>query len=216
MKEPFVAGRYYHVFNRGNDGIDLFKSEDDYNHFLELYLIYANPFLETLSWCLMKNHYHFCVRIKRFEEIGCFDKRSRWANDLSDKWRLFQRNDIPEEYQISPNPLRMLNFMFDAYSKYFNFKYKRTGVLFERGIERRLVENNDYLIELILYIHNNPVKHRITPTPDLYYWSSYNEILKGSSVFCNSRQIIKLFDSEENFIYAHKAKFSDDSAWSDY
>ena len=124
--------------------------------------------------------------------------------------------NIPEEYLVMPNPLRMLNFMFDAYSKYFNFKYKRTGALFERGIERRLVENDVYLFELILYIHNNPVKHKISTAPELYSWSSYNEILNGNSEFCDSKKIVQMFDSKENFVFVHKAKFSDDSEWGDY
>jgi len=216
MIESFVPDRYYHIFNRGNDGSDLFKCDDDYIHFMKLYSIYANPVLETFSWCLMKNHYHFCVRIKRSDEFGCFDKRKRWHSDLSVKWKHYERNQVPEEYQVSPDPLRMLNFMFDAYSKFFNFKYKRTGALFERGIERRLVDNNDYLIELIQYIHNNPVKQHIVDSPEMYKWSSYNEILKGNSLFCNSKQIIQFFDSEVNFIFVHKAKYSDDSEWGDY
>lgn len=35
--QPLEPERFYHVFNRGNNGIDLFYDTDCYYHFLRLY-----------------------------------------------------------------------------------------------------------------------------------------------------------------------------------
>lgn len=216
MKEPFVPDKYYHIYNRGNNGRPIFLCAEDYNHFLHLYSIYAHPVLETLSWCLMKNHYHFCIRFKNPDELGCYDKRNRLDINIETKWKYFSKQEIPEKHQIVPIPLRMLGFMFDAYSKYFNIKYSMTGAVFERGIERKPIESENYLTEVIIYIHNNPVRHGITKTPEAYKWSSYNEILNGKSYFCSIQRVTNIFDDSENFVRSHKDKYSGKFEWGDF
>jgi putative transposase len=47
----------------------LFKEKTNYAYFLRLYDLYISPIAETYAWCLMKNHFHFLVRIKEVEEI---------------------------------------------------------------------------------------------------------------------------------------------------
>lgn len=216
MKDPFVPGYYYHIFNRGNNKRPLFNCAEDYLHFLDLYSIYANPVLETFSWCLIKNHYHFCVRIKHTKELGCFDKRNRLSKDAVTKWKMFSFQDIPEKHQIVPNPERMLSFMFNAYARYYNTRYSSTGAVFERGIERRLIDSEKYLMDAIIYINNNPVRHKISKTPQKYRWSSYNEIINGSSRFCSLQGIMKVFDNKENFIEAHQNRNVNGPRWDDF
>ena len=49
-------------------------------------------------------------------------------------------------------------FIFLTYTKRINKAYSRTGSLFEHPYERRIIENENYLRDCIVYIHNNPVK----------------------------------------------------------
>jgi len=210
MSLSLIPDHHYHIFNRGNNCDLLFQSDLDYSYFLDLYSIYANPFFETYSWCLMNNHFHFCIRAKSDDEFGRFDKRNRWSKEAKIKWKLFDMCEIPLEMQITPQPQRMFAFLFDSYAKYFNRKYVSRGVVFERSCEMRLIDTDEYLIDLICYIHNNPVKHNICKSPEQYRWSSYNEIISDNSVFCNSEKIIHLFDSRENFIFVHRSKFLND------
>jgi REP element-mobilizing transposase RayT len=69
IKEPILHGNYYHIYNRGNNGIDIFLETENYYHFLRLYAKYIEPIAETFAWCLLKNHFHVLVRIKEKEEI---------------------------------------------------------------------------------------------------------------------------------------------------
>ena len=66
---PLESGRYYHIYNRGINGCDLFTEEDNYYHFLNLYEKYIDPIADTYSWVLMPNHFHLLIRLKDTDEI---------------------------------------------------------------------------------------------------------------------------------------------------
>jgi hypothetical protein len=54
-------GAYYHIYNRGINGENIFKEERNYAYFLSKYAIYLSPMLETYAYCLLKNHFQlFC------------------------------------------------------------------------------------------------------------------------------------------------------------
>ncbi len=57
--EPIEYGYYYHIYNRGIDGMDLFRSNDNYSYFMELYFKYVDLIADTYAWCLMKKPFSF-------------------------------------------------------------------------------------------------------------------------------------------------------------
>jgi putative transposase len=57
-------GQFYHVFNRGNNRETLFRTPDNYRHFLRLYAHHVHPACTTLAFCLLPNHFHLLVRIR--------------------------------------------------------------------------------------------------------------------------------------------------------
>ncbi|MDO8620782.1 MAG: transposase [Candidatus Levybacteria bacterium] len=68
-----------------------------------------------------------------------------------------------------------------SYAKYFNIKYRQVGSLFQDRFKTKLVENDEYLLQLSRYIHRNP-KEILPSTPGVelasYQWSSYPSYLK--------------------------------------
>jgi REP element-mobilizing transposase RayT len=70
MKRPvaLVPSHYYHVYNRGNNGENLFREARNYHYFLELYAAHIEPVADTFAFCLLKNHFHLLVRIKAAHE----------------------------------------------------------------------------------------------------------------------------------------------------
>lgn len=68
-----------------------------------------------------------------------------------------------------------------SYAKYFNIKYVQVGSLFQDRFKAKLVENDEYLLQLSRYIHRNP-KEILPSTPGVelasYQWSSYPSYLK--------------------------------------
>ena len=67
--QPLENGKYYHIYNRGINSDVLFKENDNCEYFLKLYDLHIDPIADTFAWCLMKNHFHFLVRIKNLEYI---------------------------------------------------------------------------------------------------------------------------------------------------
>jgi REP element-mobilizing transposase RayT len=58
------------------------------------------------------------------------------------------------------------------YAQWFNWKYQRSGHLFQDRYKSEPVQNEAYFITAIRYIHNNPVKAGLCKKPDAYKWSS--------------------------------------------
>ncbi len=158
--ETLEHGNFYHVYNHGVGGRNLFEKAENYEYFLSLYDHYISPIAETYAWVLMPNHFHLLVRIKenivykysnadrsidavRFEEIKWMTKDLS-ASEASDSVKI-------------PKPHLHFSHLFNAYSKYINIRHLTHGALFERPFKRKLIDSTDYLRQIILYIHNNPV-----------------------------------------------------------
>ena len=173
---PLENGKYYHIYNRGINSDILFKENDNYNYFLKLYETHIDPIGETFAWCLMKNHFHFLIRIKEIDEIKA---------------------------EIKILPSQSFSNLFNAYTKAFNKKYNRHGALFERPFRRKWVNYDSYFQNLIVYIHNNPVHHKICDNPLEYAWSSYLSCLSDKPTKLKRQEVIEMFDDIENFKYVH-------------
>ncbi len=59
------------------------------------------------------------------------------------------------------------------YVQYFNFRYKRTGTLWEGRYRATVVDAENYLFECMRYIELNPVRAGMVRHPRDYSWSSY-------------------------------------------
>ncbi|WP_281238880.1 hypothetical protein [Flavobacterium praedii] len=188
-KEPLVSGNYYHIYNRGNNGIDIFFENSNYEYFLKLYHQYVHPFAETFAWCLMKNHFHFLVYIRDENEV------------LLDSLE-YSTVEKPKVLDAS----KQFGHLFNAYTQAINKRYSRTGSLFEKPFERKKVSSEKYLQNLIYYIHNNPVHHGFTKTANEYPWSSYESILSEMPTKLRREDVIRIYGSKENFIVYHNGE----------
>ena len=87
-----------------------------------------------------------------------------------------------------------------SYVIYFNYKYERVGHLFQNRFLSKKIENQNYLMQVCRYIHQNPLKAGICKTEE-YKWSSYDEYVKKDKII-NSQMIFQLFS--ENYEEAKK------------
>lgn len=191
QKQPILHGNYYHIYNRGNNGIDVFLDNDSYYHFLRLYAKYVEPIAETFAWCLLKNHFHLLVRIK--------DK-----NEIDENQLTYNTTEKPKVI----DPSRQFSHLLNAYTQAINKRHNRTGSLFETTFERKLVTNEKYLQQLIFYIHNNPVHHGFVKQMSLYPWSSYDTVTSDKPTKLMRAEVIELFNDLENFVYFHNQQQS--------
>ncbi|QAA82684.1 hypothetical protein EI546_13570 [Aequorivita sp. H23M31] len=59
---------FYHIFNRGNNKQPIFHEDDNYRYFLKLTQKHILHIADIYCYCLLKNHFHFLVRIKEKSE----------------------------------------------------------------------------------------------------------------------------------------------------
>lgn len=188
--QPLDYDRFFHIYNRGINGTDLFLNETDYKHFLRLYVKYINPVARTFAWVLMKNHFHYLVQILPVQEIEFMESNKGYENHKHIQGKKY-------------NPTRQFSHLFNAYAKRHNIKYKRTGSLFERPFRRILITDETYIKNLIFYIHNNPVHHGFVNLMIDYPWSSYSEIITSDSSKFVANKALYFFNSLSEFIEYH-------------
>lgn len=104
-----------------------------------------------------------------------------------------------------PNATRHVGHLCNAYSKYFNEKYERTGSLFQRQYKRKLIDNEEYFRQVILYIHKNPVHHGFAENPDEYLWSSYHAFISSKSTQLRREEVLSRFQGHGDFKERHEA-----------
>ncbi len=114
-------------------------------------------------------------------------------------------NHIHIAVQVSDVPLgRLVQWIASRYAYYLNRRLGRTGHVFERRYRAILVDADSYLLELVRYIHLNPVKAGIVQKPRSYIWSSHRYYLgQGTLDWLVTDWVLSLFGN--NLHQARKA-----------
>ncbi len=100
-----------------------------------------------------------------------------------------------------------------GYVGWHNNKYERTGHLFQNRFKSEPVETESYLITVLRYIHQNPVKAGIVKKLEDYRWSSYKQYLlayQEQSSFIDTQPIKAYFITIEDFISHMNTKNNDE------
>lgn len=192
---PLEYGRYYHVYNRGVNGANLFYTASNYEHFLRLYERYLIPVVDTFAWCLLRNHFHLLIRVKEADEII--------ISDLPRPVGAINTDDGVKK-QLQP-AYRYFSHLFNAYCQAINKQQARTGALFERPFHRKMVDSEKYFQQLVIYIHNNPVHHGFCSHPVEYAWSSYQVCISEKPTHINREIVIGWFGDKRNFVSSHNS-----------
>jgi putative transposase len=177
---PMIPGRYYHVYNRGNNKERLFFGVDDYKVFLNKYFHYLGPVADTYAYCLLPNHFHFLIRIR--ENQG----------------------------EFGLNTSNQLRKLLISYARRININRKRYGCLLTRNYRRVEIDSDQYLRNMILYIHFNPVKHGIESNFVIYPYSTFKEFFTDRSSPIKKEEVIDWFDGYGEFFNLHRVIDKDD------
>lgn len=151
----FNINSYYHIYNRTVNEEPLFRSHDNYLYFLKKYRKYLEDYFETIAYCLMPTHFHFLVRIKDIINIDLSDENNKLDILISKGMQVLQ----------------------SSYTKAINKKNNRHGNLFQAHYNSKVVENDNYLITLLTYIHQNPVRSELVVNPYEWQFSSYQDYI---------------------------------------
>jgi putative transposase len=174
---PITFGTFFHIYNRGNNGENIFIQERNYDYFLELWWKHTDPVFETWAFCLLRNHFHIAGFFKNKEDLI----------DIKIK-----------------EPSQYFSNFFNAYSKGVNIATQRTGALFQRPFKRIPVHSEAYLMRLIVYIHQNPQKHRFEDDFRNWDYSSYHQLTGNLPTTLQRDRVLQLFGSREDFVRIHQ------------
>jgi len=163
MRKIVIApNEYYHLYNRGVNKQDIFHNDRDRARFLFLIL-----------------HFQSTVTFTNIEYYVSHFMRHRVFNISKKSLKNLCENKLVEvvNFCLMPNHFHLLIFekteggiaqymqrVLNAYTKYYNTKYKKSGHLFQGPYQAVHVYDNAQLLHLSAYIHRNSI--------DLLEWRS--------------------------------------------
>lgn len=120
-------------------------------------------------------------------------------------------NHLHMVVQVADLPLgRFVGWVASQYAKSVNKRLNRSGHLFERRYRGILVDNDAYLLQLLRYIHKNPLTARIVDNLDRYPWSSHRAYLGHyRPSFLTTDLVLGLFSSNRQRSHRAYRNFMD-------
>ena len=166
--DPIIKNSYYHIYNRGNQTQQLFFDQSDYIRFLFGILLYQSDI--SLS--------------HPSRQVGYFLKKKSFQVDADTIDAILNNRRVELiNFCVMPNHFHLLvrnvtetgiptylHKVSNAYAKYFNTKYDRSGHVFQGTYKANSLMNENDVMRLSAYIHNNPKE--LNYKLEEYAWSS--------------------------------------------
>ena len=188
--EPLITDTYYHIYNRGTNSENIFKEERNYTYFLKKYALYIYPIAETYAYCLLKNHFHLLIRTRSEKDILATRNTDTSGNTT-------------KQENASAMVSGAFASLFKSYAQSINKSHHRTGRLFEEPFRRIEVDSDEYLLQIIKYIHRNPQMHGFVTDFKDYAHSSYAAHLLTATTKLKREEVMDLFGGTSNFVEIH-------------
>lgn len=119
-------------------------------------------------------------------------------------------NHIHLLIKVEDEPLDLImKRLENRFVHWYNKKYNRTGHLFENRYKSEPVEDEKYLIIVLRYILQNPVKAGMCNDIFEYPWSSVKYIISSKESMVSVSDFRLLFNSNNDFIQFLKASNDD-------
>ncbi|HJQ09031.1 MAG TPA: transposase [Candidatus Saccharimonadales bacterium] len=142
---------YYYVYARGINKEPLFIDKQDFCYFLGLFARYIS-----------KRNVYSSAGVPYATYWGELELLAYCL--MNNHFHIFV-------YQVQQGALTgFMRGVMTSYSRYFNFKYKRRGAVFESRFKAALIMDEAYLLHITRYIHLNPRYWRRYPYSSLQYY----------------------------------------------
>lgn len=206
-KNSLVANEFFHIYNRGVDKRNVFQDVRDYERFL-----LAMDLLNDSQDGLM-------IRWRDYKENHPGDSVHKfWTISVK------KRNPLVEimAYCFNPNHYHFLmrqtgdnngirlfmQRLGNSYTKYFNEKNGRNGVLFQGRFKSSIIKPND-LLRTSVYVNCNSEIHGISPAGN-YKWCSFPDYLgKRNGQSCKKKEILSEFKNSQEYFNFAKENIAD-------
>ena len=203
-KIKFINGEYYHICNRGTDKRNIFMDKGDLWRFIKGILIFNRvKTVGSIRDELDQNKIHRSPASVDYEELiklsgGLVEIICFCLNP--NHFHLLVR-------QVSDNGVSKFMQKFGTgYTKYFNEKNERSGVLFQGRFKAVYIESNEQLLYVSAYVNLNNKIHSIEKESKKLVFSSWSEYCGKNKVLnmCKGKNIIlsqfKNIDDYKKFV----------------
>lgn len=195
-KTEFANGEFYHIYNRGTDKRTIFEEEADMFRFFESMQDFnvEDPIGSIYEYSLLKKQFGGATfQIEKRKPLVQFIAYCLNPNHFHFLLEQVADDGIP----------KFMHRLSTGYTKYFNKKYHRTGVLFSGRYKAIHVDSNEYLLRLSAYVNLNNLVHHLevsqTGLPIFSSWDEYkNE--KTSKGICDTTIIAEQFSKREEYL----------------
>ena len=155
---------------------------------------YISPVAETYSYCLLKNHFHFLIKIKEQDPLNTF---------YTENFPLSNPNQDEGLHTADFVVSKQFARLFSSYTQSINKSVVRTGSLIETPFKRIEVKSNVHLYKLLWYIHFNPQKHGFIKDFRDYPHSSYQSFIQIKSTKLKRDEVLNWFGGADLFQKYH-------------
>ena len=150
--------------------------------------------------------YHAIARGNNKEDIFCDSRDKNKYLELLAKYKekygfelfayVLMNNHIHLLVRVQEHSLsKIMQGIQLTYTQYFNYRYSRVGHVFEQRYKAFICENQAYLMNLICYIHQNPVRANMDGGIN-YPWSSHQYYNHGKGGLVNLDFILDLLHED--------------------
>ena len=179
-KIEFKVGGYYHIYNRGVDKREIFLDKGDLYYFF--YTIIISNREENIYNDYGKKNF-------RKEEKNKAKKSEKLVSIIAYALLPNHYHFILKE-EVEGGISKFMQKLGTSYTKYFNNKYKRTGVLFQGKFKAKEIYSDESLNHISVYVNMNYKHHKYDPKKDLVKTSVFEYLDKESGEkICNQKNL---------------------------
>lgn len=147
----FIENNIYHVYNQGNNRQNIFFNADNKKLFLKKIRKHILPYADILAWCLMSNHFHLMIYVKRIKAEESADPGNNLIESDAKRLTLSLSESNAKRLTLSKSGNlyihcskdHTLNYsigmMLSSYSQMINKQQKRSGSLFRNNTKSECV-----------------------------------------------------------------------------
>ena len=104
--------------------------------------------------------------------------------------------------ESSHEPLaKFMQGLQQSYSQYFNLRHRKSGHVFQGRYKAIVCQKDEYLLQLVRYIHLNPVRSGMVKEPEQYLYSGHRAYLEGKvTQVIDPRKVLGLMGGKARYV----------------
>jgi len=185
----FEVGKYYHIYNRGSDRRNIILDNEDLKRFMQSLVEFnvIDP-IQSIFQQHLKKKLNFSSSTTKKPLVSivayCINK-NHFHLILS---------------PLVDNGIEKFMQRVGGYTRYFNEKYDRSGVLFQGRFKSKIIEDNNYLLNLSAYVNFNNRNENGNLISE-FSKSSLEEYTKDEvKGLCNKEIVLSNFKNKKDYL----------------